>query len=57
MIPDTQKTEVRGHNATLLLEDVTYEHQGEYVCVASSVIREQTLEDRSQPIIVEVVGK
>ncbi|XP_045117706.1 irregular chiasm C-roughest protein-like isoform X3 [Portunus trituberculatus] len=56
MIPDTQKTEVRGHNATLLLEDVTYEHQGEYVCVASSVIREQTLEDRSEPIIVEVVG-
>ncbi|KAG0716419.1 Kin of IRRE-like protein 2 [Chionoecetes opilio] len=56
MIPDTQETMVRGYNATLLLEDVLYEHQGEYVCVASSVIRDQTLEDRSQPIIVEVVG-
>lgn len=56
MIPDTQETVVRGHNATLLLEDVTYEYQGEYVCIASSVISGQTLEDRSQPIIVEVVG-
>ncbi|KAG7162613.1 Kin of IRRE-like protein 3-like, partial [Homarus americanus] len=55
-VPDTRETIVRGHNATLLLEGITYEHQGQYVCVASSVIRDQTLEDKSQPITLEVVG-
>lgn len=55
-IPDTQEEKIRGHNGTLLLEDVMYEHQGEYVCVASSFLHGQEVEDRSQPIIVEVVG-
>nr|XP_045622310.1 hemicentin-2-like [Procambarus clarkii] len=55
-VPDTQETMVRGHNATLLLEGIGYEHQGQYTCVASSVIKGQTVEEKSQPITVEVVG-
>lgn len=56
-IPDTQEVVVRGHNATLLLEDVTYEHQGEYQCVATSHLHGKEVEDRSNGIMVEVVGK
>nr|XP_053642506.1 basement membrane-specific heparan sulfate proteoglycan core protein-like [Cherax quadricarinatus] len=55
-VPDTQEKVVRGHNATLLLEGISYEHQGQYTCVASSVIKSHTIEDESQPITVEVVG-
>ncbi|XP_066948051.1 irregular chiasm C-roughest protein-like isoform X2 [Macrobrachium rosenbergii] len=55
-IPDSGKTVVRGNNATLLLESMTYEHQGQYVCVASNTIKGELIEDTSTPVTVEVVG-
>ncbi|XP_068228403.1 fasciclin-3-like [Palaemon carinicauda] len=35
---------------------MTYEHQGQYVCVASNTIKGELIEDTSTPITVEVVG-
>ncbi|XP_066976526.1 kin of IRRE-like protein 3 isoform X2 [Macrobrachium rosenbergii] len=55
-IPEGDRTLVRSHNATLLLDSLTYEHQGKYVCVASNTIKGDIIEDSSQPITLEVVG-
>ncbi|ROT65912.1 hypothetical protein C7M84_016110 [Penaeus vannamei] len=55
-VPDTQEVLVRGTNSTLLLEDVTYEHQGQYECVVANTIKGEEIEEISMPITLEVVG-
>ncbi|XP_047472072.1 irregular chiasm C-roughest protein-like isoform X7 [Penaeus chinensis] len=55
-VPDTQEVLMRGTNSTLLLEDVTYEHQGQYECVVSNTIKGEEIEEISMPITLEVVG-
>ena len=46
----------RGYNNTLLIEDTTYDHQGEYVCEAVNVIGDQRKVVQSEPLRIEVRG-
>ena len=55
--PSTKEETVRGHNATLLLESVSYDDQGQYICVATNIIKNQERSDQSSIIDLEVVGK
>ncbi|XP_071440087.1 kin of IRRE-like protein 2, partial [Hetaerina americana] len=47
---------VRGSESRLLLKNVTYEHQGELVCVATNVIGGEERAVQSEPISIQVVG-
>ncbi len=47
----------RGYEDKLLIEDTTYDHQGEYVCEAVNVIGDQKKIVQSDPIRIEVRGK
>ena len=46
----------RGYEDKLVIEDTTYDHQGEYVCQAVNVIGDQKKEVQSEPLRVEVRG-
>eukprot|EP00096_Caligus_rogercresseyi_P016613 TRINITY_DN934_c0_g1_i3.p1 TRINITY_DN934_c0_g1~~TRINITY_DN934_c0_g1_i3.p1 ORF type:complete len:638 (+),score=151.88 TRINITY_DN934_c0_g1_i3:127-2040(+) len=52
----TQEVLIRGYNRELLIENVTYDHQGEFVCKAVNTIRGESRSVQSQPIRVEVKG-
>ncbi|CAL4122568.1 unnamed protein product, partial [Meganyctiphanes norvegica] len=56
-VSDTGEQINRGHNATLLLESVSYEHQGQYACVASNIIKGEEKQVVSDAVRLEVVGK
>lgn len=47
----------RGRDARLVIDNVTYDHQGEYVCKVSNVIAGSQRAVQSEPIAVQVVGK
>ena len=47
---------VRGYSQYLNIENVTYDHQGEYVCKAVNVINGEQRSVQSDPISVEVIG-
>ena len=47
---------IRGYNQQLFIENVTYEHQGEYVCEAINEINGETRSVQSDPITLEVSG-
>ena len=46
----------RGYEDKLVIEDTTYDHQGEYVCEAVNVIGDQKKVVQSEPIRMEVRG-
>ncbi|KAL7637906.1 UNVERIFIED_CONTAM: hypothetical protein RMT77_011519 [Armadillidium vulgare] len=46
----------RGDNSSLTLDPVTYGHQGNYFCVAFSVIKGSRKDNHSKPIAMEVMG-
>ena len=46
----------RGYEDKLIIEDTTYDHQGEYVCEAVNVIGDQKKIVQSDPIRMEVRG-
>eukprot|EP00095_Tigriopus_kingsejongensis_P003091 maker-scaffold1368_size45390-snap-gene-0.5 protein:Tk03091 transcript:maker-scaffold1368_size45390-snap-gene-0.5-mRNA-1 annotation:"kin of irre-like protein 2" len=52
----TQEVFIRGHERTLVLENVTYNHQGEFVCKAMNTINGEERSVQSEPIRVEVSG-
>ena len=52
----THEVLVRGVNQHLHIGNVTYEHQGEFVCKAVNVINGEQRSVQSDPIIVEVTG-
>lgn len=52
----TQEVLIRGYEKTLIIDDVTYDHQGEFVCKAINTIRGEERSVQSDPIRVEVSG-
>ena len=46
----------RGYEDKLVIEDTSYDHQGEYVCEAVNVIGDQKKSVQSEPIRMEVRG-
>jgi hypothetical protein len=52
----THEVLVRGYSQHLLIENVTYDHQGEFVCKAVNVINGEQRSVQSDPITVEVTG-
>ena len=48
---------LRGAEGRLRLTNVTYEHRGHYVCLATNVINGQERTDRSDPVHLKVVGE
>ena len=52
----TQEVLIRGSEKTLVIENVTYYHQGEFVCKAMNTIRGEERSVQSEPIRVEVSG-
>ncbi|GFQ85075.1 hemicentin-2, partial [Trichonephila clavata] len=47
----------RGNTAALLIQNVTYQYQGQYVCEASNVINGHTYKSTSAEISLDVTGK
>ena len=52
----TQEVLIRGYEKTLEIDNVTYDHQGEFVCKAVNIIRGEERAVQSEPIKVEVSG-
>eukprot|EP00095_Tigriopus_kingsejongensis_P003892 maker-scaffold597_size128559-snap-gene-0.8 protein:Tk03892 transcript:maker-scaffold597_size128559-snap-gene-0.8-mRNA-1 annotation:"hypothetical protein DAPPUDRAFT_54063" len=52
----TQEVFIRGSQKTLVIENVTYNHQGEFVCKAMNNINGEERSVQSEPIRVEVSG-
>ena len=48
---------IRSEDRYLHITNVTYEHQGEYICIASSTINGQERMVQSEAITLRVVGK
>ena len=53
----TQQVLKRGYEDRLVLEDTTYDHQGDYVCEAINVIGGQRKIVQSEPVHIEVRGE
>lgn len=47
----------RGHESRLVIDNVTYDYQGEYECRASNYINGQERTVASEPVSLQVVGK
>lgn len=45
-----------GKGQRLILTNVTYEQQGQYICLASNTINGKVREVKSSPVSLEVVG-
>jgi hypothetical protein len=52
----TNEVLIRGYEKQLVIENVTYDHQGEFVCKAINKIRGEERSIQSEPIRVEVSG-
>ena len=52
----TQEVLIRGYEKQLVIENVAYDHQGEFVCKAINTIRDEDRSVQSDPIKVEVSG-
>jgi len=55
MLP-SQEVLIRGYTRQLLIENVTYDHQGEFVCKAINEIKGEKRSVQSEPLNVEVSG-
>ena len=53
----TEVVTVRSTDPKMRLTNVTYEHQGDYVCVVSNTIDGKERSVESQPISLDVLGK
>lgn len=47
----------RGHESRLVIDNVTYDYQGEYECRASNFINGQERTVASEPVSLQVVGE
>lgn len=47
----------RGHESRLVIDNVTYDYQGEYECRASNYIKGQERTVASEPVSLQVVGE
>ena len=47
----------RGTQAQFVIKNVTYEHQGEYVCKVTNSISGKEKYDQSEPITLQVYGE
>lgn len=47
----------RGHESRLVIDNVTYDYQGEYECRATNYINGQERTVSSEPVSLQVVGK
>lgn len=47
----------RGHESRLVIDNVTYDYQGEYECRATNYINGQERTVASEPVSLQVVGK
>ena len=56
-VDGSEDMEVVGHNSTLIIDPVTYKHQGTYMCWASNFIKDTERRIKSQAIRLEVTGK
>ena len=52
----SQEVLVRGYEKTLIISNVSYDHQGQFVCKAFNKIRGEERSVQSEPIRVEVSG-
>lgn len=52
----THEVLIRGYTQQLYIENVTYEHHGEFVCKAVNEINGETRAVQSDPILVKVTG-
>ena len=55
MLP-TQEVLIRGDSRELVIENITYDYQGEFVCQATNEINGEQRTVQSEPIKVEVTG-
>lgn len=53
----TQEVLIRGYEQQLVIPDVTYDHQGEFVCKAMNNLNGEDHSVQSEPIRVKVSGK
>ncbi|XP_046434490.1 kin of IRRE-like protein 2 isoform X1 [Neodiprion fabricii] len=56
VFPDGREPQVRGQGQRFFLNNVTYDQQGQYICLALNVINGNTREARSDPVSLQVVG-
>lgn len=54
--PANEGVLIRGYSQELIIDNVTYEHQGEFVCEAKNEINGKTRTVQSEPIKIEVSG-
>lgn len=47
----------RGHESRLVIDNVTYDYQGEYECRATNYINGQERTVASEPVSLQVVGE
>lgn len=55
-LPSTQEVRIRGNDKNLIIDDITYDHQGEFVCKAMNIIRGEERSTQSEPVKVQVTG-
>ncbi|XP_048513245.1 hemicentin-1 isoform X2 [Athalia rosae] len=53
---DGREPQVRGLGQRFILNNVTYDQQGQYVCLATNVINGNSRQARSEPVSLQVVG-
>ncbi len=51
-----EEVSIRGNEKTLIIPNVTYDHQGEFVCKAANTINGEERSVQSEPIVLEVNG-
>lgn len=52
----TQEVLIRGYDKQLVIENVTYDHQGEFVCRAMNTLGGEERSVQSEPILINVSG-
>jgi len=52
----TQEVQVRAHTQEFVIENVTYDDQGEFACIATNIINGEERKVQSEPVKVEVTG-
>ena len=52
----SQEVLIRGYEQELIIENVKYEDQGEFVCKATNEINEDERSVQSEPIVIKVSG-
>ena len=53
----TQEVLIRGNDRSLKISDISYKHQGEFVCKATNMINGEKRDVQSEPIVIQVQGR